>query len=193
MEEILKSESCFLSNALLNYLSKGFKSIQEFEIDCSKLDSRFLKEDIRHSEEFKHLFENLIRIQKSPCLYIFEVNSETSADLIISKLKDFGAQTQKVIPKLNTKISNSKILYVGKVNNFGWGRLITHLGFHTYKNDGNSRESINHGLHLHYWAKDIGLRVKYTVMEFDTDMKDILPALEKKLAQKLRPIVGTHK
>lgn len=193
MKELLKVEVEILNNSLSDYLIFGPKNIQEFKIDCSKLSDRFFREDIRDSIEFKDIFKKLTPIQENPCIYIFEIESEISTDIIIDKLKDFGSQTEKIIPKLKTKIpENSKILYLGKVNNFIWGRLITHLGFHTHKNKGNPKASINHGLQLFFWAKDISLQVKYTVIEFDPNMKDILPILEKKLADKLNPIIGKH-
>ncbi len=194
MKEILELEVKTLNTALSNYLISGPKSIQAFKIDCSKLDERFLREDIRHSIEFKDIFEKLENIQDNPCLYIFEIESETSTNVIIENLKNFGNQTEKVIPKLKSKIpENSRTLYVGKVNNIVWGRLITHLGFHTHKNNGNPKASINHGLQLHFWAKELLLQIKYTVIEFEHDMKDILPVLEKQLANKLNPIIGKHK
>lgn len=194
MKEILELEAKALNTALSNYLVSGPKSIQEFKIDCSKLDGRFFREDIRYSIEFKEIFEKLEGIQDNPCLYIFEIESETSANVIIENLKNFGNQTEKVIPKLKSKIpENSRTLYVGKVNSIVWGRLITHLGFHTHKNNGNPKASINHGLQLHFWAKELSLQIKYTVIEFEHNMKDILPVLEKQLANKINPIIGKHK
>lgn len=44
MEEILKTEVKILNNALLNYLISGPKSIQEFKVDCSRLDERFFRD-----------------------------------------------------------------------------------------------------------------------------------------------------
>lgn len=193
MEELLQDECQLLNNALSKYLLWGSKSIQEFQIDCSKLSDNFLREDIRGSVEFKYLFDKLAKIEHSPCLYVFEIESETSTDLVINKIKEFGNRTEKVIPKIKPQIpTNSKTLYVGKVNNLVWGRLITHLGFHTHKNNGNPKASINHGLQLYFWAKEISLNVKFTVIEFEPNMKDILPILENKLANKLRPIIGKH-
>lgn len=194
MEDIVKSEVKVLNIALTNYLASGSKSIQEFKIDCSKLDERFFNEDIRHSLEFKEMFQELEKIQNNPCLYVFEIESEIPANNIIESLKNFGNQTEKVIPKIKTKIpKNSKTLYVGKANSLVWGRLITHLGFHTHKNKGNPRASINHGLQLYFWAKQLSLQLKYTVIEFENDMKEVLPVLEKQLASKLNPIIGKHK
>src|SRR5690606_38178443 len=130
MEDIIKSEVKVLNIALTNYLESGPKSIQEFKIDCSKLEERFFNEDIRHSFEFKEMFQKLEKIQNNPCLYVFEIESEINTKEIIENLENFRNQTEKVIPKLKTKIpENSKILYVGKANSLVWGRLITHLGF----------------------------------------------------------------
>ena len=192
--ELLNTEVRKLNNALSNYLISGSKSVQKFDIDCSSLSDKFFTENICYSNEFKSIFEKLIEIENNPCLYVFEIESETLTDLVISKIKYFGGHTDKVIPKIKSKIpKNSKTLYVGKANNKVWGRLITHLGFHTHKNKGNPKASINHGLQLFYWAKEISLKVKYTVIEFEPDMKDILPILEKKLADKFNPIIGKHR
>ncbi|MGJ7030223.1 hypothetical protein [Niabella hirudinis] len=191
---IIASAVKTLNTVLTDYLVSGPRSIHEFKIDCTKLDERFLSEDIRHSLEFKEIFQQLEKIQDNPCLYVFEIESEISTKKIIESLKNFGNQTEKVIPKLKTKIpEHSKTLYVGKVNSLVWGRLITHLGFHTHKNKGNPKASINHGLQLHFWAKDLLLQIKYTVIEFEHNMKDVLPVLEKQLAFKLNPIIGKHK
>lgn len=194
MEELLRNEVELLNNTLSNFLITGSRSIQEHEIDCSKLSERFFNEDIRDSDEFRILFEKLKAVQDNPCLYILKIESDTSTNLILTKLKEFGSQTEKVIPKLKTKISeSSKVLYVGKANSLVWGRLITHMGFHTHKNKGNPKASINHGLQLFFWAKEICLKIKYIVIEFEPNMKDMLPILEKKLADKLSPVVGKHK
>lgn len=194
MEEILKLEVEILNTALANYLALGSISTQKFKIDCSKLDERFFREDIRYSIEFMEMFKQLEKIQDSPCLYVFEIESEVSTNIVIESLINFGNKTEKIIPKLKDKIpQNSKTLYVGKVNRLVWGRLITHLGFHTHKNKGIPRASINHGLQLHFWAKELSLKINFTVIEFEDEMKDILPVLEKQLASKLNPIIGEHK
>lgn len=193
MKDILKTEIKAINSALSNYLESESKKNLQFNIDCSKLNNKFINEDIRHSEEFKAIFDKLIEIQNCPCLYIFEIESDTTTNEIIERLKNFGANTEKVIPKLKKIIpENSKTLYVGKVNKMLWGRLITHLGYHTLKNKGNRKTSINHGLQLHYWAKELSLQLKFIVIPFEEDMKDILPVLEKKLANNLKPIIGKH-
>ncbi|MGS4347105.1 hypothetical protein ACKUSY_16250 [Myroides odoratus] len=194
MDEILKSKAKALNIALTNYLLSGPKSIQEFRIDCTKLDERFCVEDIRDSLEFRKLFQQLEKMQNNPCLYVFEIENEIPINQIIESLKHFGNQTEKVIPTIKTKIpENSKTLYVGKSNNRVWGRLITHLGFHTHKNKGNPKASINHGLQLYFWAKELLLQINFTVIEFEHDIKDVLPILEKQLATELKPIIGIHK
>ncbi|MDM1521517.1 hypothetical protein [Myroides odoratimimus] len=194
MEEILESKIKALNITLTNYLISGPKSVREFKIDCTKLDERFFVEDIRDSLEFKELFQQLKKIENNPCLYVFTVENEISTNQLIESLKNFRDQTEKVTPSLKNKIpQNSKTLYVGKSNRLVWGRLITHLGFHTYKNNGDPKASINHGLQLYFWAKELLLQITYTVIEFDHSMKDILPLLEKQLAAELNPIIGKHK
>lgn len=194
MENSIRKEAETLNKAITNYLITGPKSILEFEINCSKLDEKYFSEDIRYSDEFIEMFKKLKNIQDSPCLYVFEIESEISTSILIENFLNFGNQTQKVIPKLKTKIPfDSKTLYVGKVNKLIWGRLITHLGFHTNKNKGNPIRSNNHGLQLYFWAKELNLQIKFKVIEFEKDLIEIVPILEKKLASKLHPIIGKHK
>lgn len=193
MKELLRIEAQELNNALIDYLACGPKSINEFKIDCSKLSVDYLTEDIRYSKEFKDVFEKLEGMKDNPCLYIFEIESEISTDSILESIKSFAEGAEKRIPAIKSKVpENSKTLYVGKSNNHTWGRLITHMGFHTNKNKGNPVASVNHGLQLACWARNISLKLKYTVIEFEPGMKNLLPVLEKRIAHKLQPIIGRH-
>lgn len=193
MKELLRTEAQELNNALIDYLSCGPKSINEFKIDCSKLSDVYLTKDIRYSTEFKNIFEKLEGMKDNPCLYIFEIESEIETELILESIKGFENPYEKRIPAIKTNGSeNSKTLYVGKSDNHTWGRLITHMGFHTNKNKGNPEPSVNHGLQLAWWARGISLKLKYTVIEFEPGMKDLLPVLEKRIAHKFQPIIGKH-
>ncbi len=193
MKELLQTEAQALNTALIDYLSSGPKSINEFKIDCSKLTKVYLTEDVRHSVEFKDIFEELERMKDNPCLYIFEIESEISTKEIIEKIKLFKKTSEKRIPAIKSNWpENSKTLYVGKSDNHTWGRLITHMGLHTNTKHGVPEASTNHGLQLVCWAKDMSLKLKYTVIEFEPGMKHLLPVLEKRIAHKLQPIIGKH-
>lgn len=173
---------------ILNEQAFKLSDIKTFEIDCTQL-KEFLKEDIRFSEEFKDLFVNLMPI-KVPCLYWYRIISDnTSTEIIHSfkKYRDFENRDRSV-PALNSENSidhASRILYVGKVKNGVYGRVIQHLGCFS--------SARTQGMQLYYWAKEIGLKLELNVLEFDTKMADILPIVEYAIAKKLHPLIGKHK
>ena len=180
--EFIKTQAVKLASACIS-VAKNDIIIKEYQINGSDLDEKYLKEDIRDTKKFKEMFAELATIENKPCVYYFEVLSDVSANEIVNKFKTSTKNT----PALNSAISQSKTLYVGKVNACVWGRLIMHLGLHTNK----TTESNVHGLHLVDWAKD--LNVKFTVLEFEEDMRDLMEVIEKTLAKELQPIIGKHK
>lgn len=158
------------------------------EIDCSKLDEKFITQDIRDSAEFKELFKSLEAVEEKPCVYFFEIVSETTVESIIDNLKNFkGEGTVPAIKSNYPKESN--ILYVGKVKKLIWGRLIAHMGFHTTKNN-PGYQSKAHGLQLRHWAKNIKLR--FYVYVFNPVVSDYMEIIERKFAKELNPIIGKH-
>ena len=86
---------------------------------------------------------------------------------------------------MKKSINDSRILYVGKVKRHFWGRLIQHLGYY--------KVNRTQGLQLYYWAKELNLNLKVTVIEFEPEMIDLMEVLESALAKKLKPILGKHK
>ena len=179
--ELIKTQAIKLSSACISVAKNGI-IVKEYQINGSDLDEKYLKEDIRDAEKFKKMFAELATIENKPCVYYFEVLSDISANEIVDKFKSSTKNT----PALNSIVSQSKILYVGKVNAYVWGRLIMHLGFHTNK----TTESNVHGLHLADWAKN--LNVKFVVLEFEEDMRNLMEVMEKFLAKELQPIIGKH-
>lgn len=162
----------------------GYKQPKEFPICCSTLKD-YNDYDIRESNEHKNLFEDLKKIT-GPVLYFFEIVSDiTSKEIVDSILSYRKTANSKAIPAIKKKYSGTKILYVGKVEKNFWGRVIQHLGF--YKVRGTQ------GLQLFYWAKQLNLELKLTAIEFEKDAADLMPIFEKKLAGKLKPILGKHK
>lgn len=162
----------------------GVKKEFSFTISCSDLDD-FNHIDIRQSEKFKEIFDELKKVN-GPTLYWFEIISNTDTKQVISALSAYKTKEgAKATPALKTTINyDSKILYVGKVKGTFWGRLIQHLGF--FKVNGTQ------GLQLYYWAKDLSLNFKVHTIEFDKNMKDVMPIVEYAFAQRLQPLAGKH-
>lgn len=195
MESILIEKSKLLNVAITKFIADGAKSYHEYEINCSDLNERFITEDIRCSTEYEKMFLDLKEIESNPCIYYFEILSDIEPETIVKSIKNINDLTEKqrkIIPAIKSNYPrSSNVLYIGKVNSCFWGRLITHLGFHTHKNGGNTpAASGNHGLQLYLWAGDLSLRLK--VIEFEPEMKDLMPVLEKELARRLSPIIGKH-
>jgi hypothetical protein len=51
------------------------------------------------------------------------------------------------------------------------------------KNGGNRKKSNVHGLYLSDWAKDLGIKLKFTVFEFENNMSDLMVQFSKKLTK----------
>lgn len=169
----------------LLYVSEiGAKNIKEFTFDCATLeDYSFIP--IHESEKFKPIFDDL-RKMSGPCLYCFEVISNQTTDEIISNIKAYSLrENPRSTPAIKTQIPDSRFLYVGKVKRHMWGRVIQHLGF--FKTAGTQ------GLQLFYWAQQLELCLKLTVLEFEPDMSELMGVLENDLARRLKPILGKHK
>ena len=166
------------------------KNISQYEIDCSQLDNIFIHQDIRQSEHFKETFCKLERIGEKPCVYYFEIVSDISSQTIVNSLVNSTGEGTK--PSIKKKYPlESNILYVGKVNNFIWGRLIAHMGFHTNKT--NPRvQTIAHGLQLRHWAKELNIQLIFHVHFFEPEMAGYMYLIESQLAKELNPIIGKH-
>jgi len=176
------------ASTVLSEQASNLPDIKTFEIDCSQL-KEFLKEDIRYSEEYKELFEKLMPI-KAPCLYWYRIISSNSSDEIINSFKEYKnhIERDRNVPALSSEKGidmESRILYVGKFKNGIYGRVIQHLGCFSSPQ--------TQGLQLYYWAKKIGLKLELNVLEFDSEMADILPIVEFAVAKKLHPLIGKHK
>lgn len=164
----------------------GAKSISEYEINCSDLEEKYIYENIRDSIKYKDLFDKLKKIENSPCVYYFEILSDIKPDTIVKKINT----TDRNRPAIKDNYpKNSNILYVGKVKSLFWGRLIMHLGYHTHK---NRTLSYAHGLQLYHWAKELSLKLRVYVFEFEPEMADLVNVLEFHFAKELNPIIGKH-
>lgn len=183
----IKTWGADIENAFQKISNDGYKSIYQFDIHSNFLDDRYITQDIRFSEKFGDIFSNLQKIENSPCVYVFEVLSDTPTKDIIEK---FQSLLGKVKPSLKKKPPiDSRILYVGKVKRGIWGRIIEHLGYHTKKNGELSK---SHGLQLYHWAREMNLGIRVQIYEFDEKLADYMEIVEKKFAIVLKPIVGRH-
>jgi hypothetical protein len=184
MQTLIKQISLNASKSFLSVSKNGAKNVHEFEINCAELQD-WNHADIRDSENYSAMFKVLSKIQ-GPCLYYFEVLSENSSSSIVDSIKNYGSGLNaKAIPAIKTRISDSKILYVGKVKRSFWGRLIQHLGYY--------KVARTQGLQLFYWAKELNMKLKLVIFEFEPDMIELMSVLENDLAQHLKPILGKHK
>ncbi|WP_199118884.1 hypothetical protein [Pedobacter sp. ASV28] len=178
----------FISTTIANLehiRANGANREYSFDINCSDLeDYNYI--DIRKAEKFSQLFTELAHI-KGPTLYRIEILSDMDRRQIIEALNAYKASPgAKVTPALRPHINyDSNTLYVGKVKQIFWGRLIQHLGY--FKVDATQ------GLQLFYWAKGMGLTLRFHIMEFDTNMADSMPIIEMAFAKKFDPIIGKHK
>jgi hypothetical protein len=195
VNDIIKERSEKYRVAFAGVAEQGAKEYS-CEIDCANLRD-FVKENITESSEYKEIFDAL-KERTGPCVYYFEILAGPSQGDIIERFN--VCKENKPALKKNPKDSNSKILYVGKVEGFNpeisaiAGRLIMHLGFHTNKNSGNPEPSNVHGLYLFDWAKDLGLKLRFHVFEFkfEKETKGLVGIIEKDLAKELKPIIGKH-
>lgn len=187
MRNWLRKNASDFSKMEENYTEKN---ISHYEIDCSQLNSKFIHQDIRQSEHFKKTFYELEKIEKKPCVYYFEIISDISSQAIVNSLiNSDGVGTKPAIKKKYPLKSN--ILYVGKVKNAVWGRLIVHMGFHTHKTNPGI-QSIAHGLHLRNWAKELKIHLRFHVHSFEPEAAEYMNIIERKLAKELNPIIGKH-
>lgn len=155
------------------------------------------KKSIRHHEKFSFMFSELDAKQES-CLYWFELDDNTCCNSIIEKLNIARSLLReqgniRIVPVMNNN-SESNVLYVG-IRRRGWtekwklsnisGRIIQHLGYY--------HVGTTQGLQLAYWAADSDLQIKLNVVEFEQDFPNqYLEALEKIMAERLRPLCGKH-
>ncbi len=179
----IKNTSFAAIDALHNVCENGSKGYKTFKINCADLEDYNIN-DITKSSKFNALFDELKAMHNGPALYVFEITSNHRANKIVDSIKN--TKIERPIPAILEKIfDESKILYIGKVVEYFWGRLIQHLGFHKHKN--------SQGLQLYYWAKELKLELSITVLEFETNSKDLMSLFENALAKELKPILGKHK
>lgn len=163
------------------------KEVKSIIIDKTFFCSSYFENDIRKSEELKHVFDQL-KLIKDPVLYWFEIDSTKINAVTIRKLyfEHLTKKSNRAISSYKKKLDeNSKTLYVGKVKTGFWGRLITHLGYH--------KSNQTAGLQLYHWYSEAGLPVlKLNYIVFQREMEDLISILELELARELKPILGKY-
>jgi len=153
-----------------------------FEIKCDTLKDYLNNNILDEISEHKSLF-NFLQSQKGPTLYWIEKNSETSNEKIHKALKSYNGERSTTAVKNEINVDTT-CLYVGKVKDGFWARVMTHLGYHKSTN--------LQGLQLYHWAKGLGLTIRVHYIVFDENMADLLPALEASLAREMKPLFGTR-
>jgi hypothetical protein len=163
----------------------GIKSYSAFDIDCQSLED-YNYADIRDSERFKEIFSQLKAVT-GPVLYWFEIGSDFSTQDIISEFNKYiDSGDCKTLPALKKTINyDTNALYVGKVKGKFWGRLIQHLGYYKVK--------ATQGLQLYCWTRNLPLKMKVHVYEFENNMAELMPIVENALAKELKPLIGKHR
>ena len=165
------------------------KEIYPLQIDSTFFNDSFFNNDIRKSEQLKDVFDRLKQI-KNPVLYWFEIDDTkiNAEDIRKLYLDHLAKKSNRTISSFKKKLVdvNTKTLYVGKVKTGFWGRLITHLGYHT--------STQTAGLQLYHWYKvHEGLPpLKLNYIVYEREMEDLIAVLELDLARELKPILGKY-
>lgn len=183
IKETIQSYSLVLSNALKKVSEEGPKNYITYDFDFSFFNE-FTLETIESCNE--HLaYEEVLRKIKGPSVYWFEIVSEIESKRIRRLIIDYKKLGIKSVPSIKKNFdSDSKILYVGKVKRYFWSRIIQHLGYYKVKK--------TQGLQLYHWAKELDLKLRLHVYEFDEEMSNLVGTIEYKLARELKPIIGHH-
>ena len=116
-----------------------------------------------------------------------QIMSDVSTEEITKRLLQYKkGKDARSTPSLKKHINfNTGILYAELTTEPLWLRLVQHLGFY--------ESSAVQGLQLFYWATDLKLKLRVTVLEFNGDMGDVLPLIEDAFARKLQPLLGKVK
>ena len=180
MEEFIKETSKQIIPSLQNIVRKGTKNSKAIEINCGELE-----DENQTVYNINTILQDLKKM-KGPCLYYFELLSNYPTSDIIGRIKKYSkTENAKATPTIKRKTIKSNILYVGKVKRYFAARTNQHLGY--------CKSNRTQGLQLCYWAKEIKLKVKLVVFEFEPEMIELVGILENELAKKLNPILGQHK
>jgi len=179
--DAVRQECRQAAGPLLRVEKAGVKAVHHFRFDIDGMRD-YQTEDIRKSVEHRADFERLAAV-RGPVVYVFEICQPSSPDAVLAAAKAYTGL--RAVPARRRSIDDtSPVLYVGKVKKALWGRVIQHLGF--------ARTSGTQGLQLYHWARGMALELQLTAFEFEDDMADLLPLVEKAVARRLKPLLGKH-
>ena len=179
--EAIQRECKQATGPLLRVVEDGVKSVHLFHFDIGGLQN-YEAVDIRKSAEHQAAFKRLAAV-RGPVVYVFEICPPSSPSAVLAAAKAY--EGKRAMPALRRSIDDtSPVLYVGKVKRDLWGRVIQHLGF--------SRTAGTQGLQLYHWTRELALELKLTVFEFEADMAELLPLVERTVAKHLKPLLGKH-
>lgn len=177
----IRRECGLAAGPLLRVAESGVKAVHRFHFNIGGM-REFLSEDIRKSVEHRADFEQLAAV-RGPVVYVFEICPPTSPGAVLAAARAYAGS--RAVPARRKSIDDtSPVLYVGKVKKAFWGRVIQHLGF--------SRTAATQGLQLHHWTRGMALELTLTAYEFEDDMADLLPLVERAVARQLQPLLGKH-
>jgi hypothetical protein len=129
----------------------------------------------------EHFVNNMPQINtKNKVIYMFHIEG----DLNIQSFLEFRKENKHSIklPKINKTNTNSKVLYVGSVNENFKTRIQQHLGFGSDK---------TYSLQLKKWvSNNILFTLDYYILEEINELT--LRLLERNFASSMQPILGRH-
>ncbi len=165
--------------------ANGTKDEWHFEIDCGAIED-FHNREIKYDDKYAPIYERLKSVH-GPVLYWMQIMSDVSTEEITKTLLQYkNGKDARSTPSLKKHINfNTGMLYAELTTEPLWVRLVQHLGFY--------ESSAVQGLQLFYWATELKLKLRVTVLEFNGDMGDVLPLIEDAFARKLQPLLGKVK
>lgn len=193
--EIEKTDSILNEIAENIYENRNNDSFyNKLELNTNQLiDHENYTKFVNSSGELVPIFKKLNEIKENHCLYWFELENEELANKLSIELNSYRLNGIKKVPASN-KNKNSKVLYVGirqggytKHNNLTniTGRICQHLGYY--------KEASTQGLQLYEYSRNKGYKITIKVVEFKRfKHAKYLNIIEKLVAQKLKPLCGSH-
>ncbi|KVV16426.1 hypothetical protein [Flavobacterium sp. TAB 87] len=181
-------------------------SLDHFEQNCIKFNSRELPDahlnraELNKTPLHQRLDELFLNDKESPFIYWFELKNENKKKVILDAIKTYSELAGNNVtvnseksdlkyyktPAIKKIISDSNILYVGKVNRDFIGRLQPHLGFYVASTNTS-------GLQLRYWAKKLEIDIEIHYVKLPKILVGLTGQLERELAKELKPIIGKHR
>ena len=185
--KIVKRKCEQVAKPLAHVAEFGAKKVHTTPFDIDHLPE-FIGEGLRVHAAHKTVLDGIEAI-KGPVVYVFEIVSVHSSESVRAAAQEYSNRRLRAMPAFQkeSKVDyTSRVLYVGKVKmKSGFlGRVFQHLSFSDTKR--------TQGMQLCHYARGLDLKLELTVFEFETDMADLLPILEKAVASQLKSLLGKH-